>query len=88
MNIGTSHSSVFPRELGKKKTIELAYNPVDKSHSDELSLVNLDELPLFKFDVLKKATGNFAEAKKLGKGGFGPVYKVKFSCCFFTLLHL
>lgn len=70
---------MFPHELGKKRIIELAYDPVDKSLSEELSLVNLDELPLFTFNVLKKATDSFAEAKKLGKGGFGPVYKVDFN---------
>ena len=30
----------------------------------------------FKYSTLEKATGSFAEAKKLGQGGFGTVYKV------------
>ncbi|KAK4485151.1 hypothetical protein RD792_007764 [Penstemon davidsonii] len=37
--------------------------------------VNLEDFPLFTFDVLQKATENFSEVNKLGKGGFGPVYK-------------
>lgn len=30
----------------------------------------------FKYSTLEKATGSFAEANKLGQGGFGTVYKV------------
>lgn len=41
-----------------------------------------DDLPLFTFSSIKSATENFSTANKLGEGGFGPVYKVKF------LLHL
>lgn len=33
------------------------------------------ELPLFDFDALTKATGDFSNANKLGQGGFGCVYK-------------
>lgn len=34
------------------------------------------ELPLFHFGILSDATNNFSIDKKLGEGGFGPVYKV------------
>lgn len=34
------------------------------------------ELPLFELDTIVKATNNFSANKKLGEGGFGPVYKV------------
>ncbi|ERN12728.1 hypothetical protein AMTRI_Chr02g217720 [Amborella trichopoda] len=37
------------------------------------------ELPLFDLDTLKAATNNFSDQNKLGKGGFGPVYKGKLS---------
>lgn len=40
------------------------------------SLVKLDELPLFKFERLVAATENFSESNKLGRGGFGTVYRV------------
>ncbi|XP_057435517.1 G-type lectin S-receptor-like serine/threonine-protein kinase At4g27290 [Lotus japonicus] len=33
------------------------------------------ELPLFDFNTVAATTGNFSEDKKLGEGGFGPVYK-------------
>ncbi|KAL0443466.1 UNVERIFIED_CONTAM: G-type lectin S-receptor-like serine/threonine-protein kinase [Sesamum latifolium] len=33
------------------------------------------ELPLFKLSTILKATNNFSIEKKLGEGGFGPVYK-------------
>ncbi|GER52999.1 S-locus lectin protein kinase family protein [Striga asiatica] len=39
--------------------------------------VNFEELPLFKFETLANSTNFFSEANKLGKGGFGPVYRGK-----------
>nr|XP_027084496.1 G-type lectin S-receptor-like serine/threonine-protein kinase At1g11330 isoform X1 [Coffea arabica] len=36
-----------------------------------------EELPLFTYEALAKATDNFQSNNKLGKGGFGPVYKGK-----------
>uniref|UniRef100_A0A5B7CD00 Receptor-like serine/threonine-protein kinase n=1 Tax=Davidia involucrata TaxID=16924 RepID=A0A5B7CD00_DAVIN len=36
---------------------------------------NGPELPLFTFNCVAVATNNFANENKLGKGGFGPVYK-------------
>lgn len=35
------------------------------------------ELPLFDLATVSEATNNFSEDNKLGKGGFGSVYKVK-----------
>ncbi|KAL8467827.1 hypothetical protein ACS0TY_031172 [Phlomoides rotata] len=71
---------VSDSELGRMGTIELeregASAPVDDtSLQDTLNRVNLQELPLFKLEILATATNNFSEANKLGKGGFGPVYK-------------
>lgn len=49
------------------------------SGSTELGLEgNKAELPLFTLSFLAAATENFSEKNKLGQGGFGPVYKVKF----------
>ena len=36
------------------------------------------DLRTFDFSVLVKATENFSSSNKLGEGGFGPVYKVKY----------
>ncbi|CAI9756534.1 unnamed protein product [Fraxinus pennsylvanica] len=48
---------------------------VDVSREDDISNASIEELPLFKFEMLANATDNFHDANKLGKGGFGPVYK-------------
>jgi hypothetical protein len=34
------------------------------------------DLPLFELEVILAATDNFAEHKRIGAGGFGPVYMV------------
>ena len=47
-----------------------------KFHSDNLDQVKVQELPLFNFEELASATNNFHLSNELGKGGFGPVYKV------------
>ncbi|KAL1537447.1 non-specific serine/threonine protein kinase [Salvia divinorum] len=47
---------------------------IDTSTQDALSSVNLEDVPLFKFEELANATNDFSEANRLGKGGFGPVY--------------
>ncbi|KAL8467903.1 hypothetical protein ACS0TY_031230 [Phlomoides rotata] len=66
---------------GKLKTNELgevnASDSTDTSLQHVLSQVNIQDFLLFKFETLTNATNNFAEANKLGKGGFGPVYKGK-----------
>jgi hypothetical protein len=37
------------------------------------------DVPFFALATILAATDNFSEANKIGKGGFGPVYKVKTS---------
>ncbi|TKY66621.1 G-type lectin S-receptor serine/threonine-protein kinase [Spatholobus suberectus] len=41
----------------------------DKSKKDDI------DLPIFDFLSISNATNHFSESKKLGQGGFGPVYK-------------
>lgn len=36
------------------------------------------ECPTFKFSSISDATNNFSSVNKLGEGGFGPVYKVRY----------
>jgi hypothetical protein len=45
------------------------------------------ELPLFDLEVILDATDNFAEPKKIGAGGFGPVYVVRKKCTSNNLLN-
>ncbi|KAL3627613.1 hypothetical protein CASFOL_028976 [Castilleja foliolosa] len=63
----------------RRRTNEMAEpmtsSSVDSSLQYAMNQVNLEELPLFKFETLANATDFFSEANKLGKGGFGPVYK-------------
>ena len=40
--------------------------------------IKLEELPVYEFEKLATATDSFDQRKKLGQGGFGPVYKVGF----------
>ncbi|KAL3615020.1 hypothetical protein CASFOL_040681 [Castilleja foliolosa] len=63
------------KKRGKTRNLENALDSVDPTLHDALSKIDLEELPLFKFEVLANATRNFSNANKLGKGGFGPVYK-------------
>ncbi|VFQ67169.1 unnamed protein product [Cuscuta campestris] len=63
------HIRVANSELGRQRA---KIENVDAS-----SKVNLEDLPLFRFEELAVATNNFSESNKLGKGGFGPVYNGK-----------
>ncbi|KAL9243749.1 hypothetical protein vseg_017600 [Gypsophila vaccaria] len=42
---------------------------------DNVGQLELQEPPLYTFEMLRKATNDFNESNKLGEGGFGPVYK-------------
>ncbi|KAI6703893.1 hypothetical protein NL676_013029 [Syzygium grande] len=42
---------------------------------ENLSRVKFQEFVLYKIEELAATTGNFGDANKLGRGGFGPVYK-------------
>jgi hypothetical protein len=47
--------------------------------------MKLDELPLYDFKKLETATNSFHVGNMLGKGGFGPVYKVSLSTILFVI---
>ena len=58
----------------KEGNLELSeVNKPGYSRKDEV------KMPLFSFASVSIATDNFSDAKKLGEGGFGPVYKVIFN---------
>lgn len=44
--------------------------------TNDVDLAKFEELPLYTFEELADATDNFHFNNKLGKGGFGQVYKV------------
>ncbi|GAB4841294.1 hypothetical protein Ancab_039691 [Ancistrocladus abbreviatus] len=46
-----------------------------RAHSRAENRKQQEDLPLFNFKIIAEATENFSEDKKLGEGGFGPVYK-------------
>ncbi|XP_050288374.1 G-type lectin S-receptor-like serine/threonine-protein kinase At1g11330 isoform X2 [Quercus robur] len=63
---------MFNREACKKF-------PSEDMLGDNLNQVKVQELPVFNFVKLASATNNFHESNMLGQGGFGPVYRGKFS---------
>ncbi|OMO99887.1 S-locus glycoprotein [Corchorus olitorius] len=50
---------------------------MDLSHFEEKDGTGID-VPFLDFETILTATDNFSDENKLGKGGFGPVYKGKF----------
>ncbi|KAL9382726.1 hypothetical protein Peur_025761 [Populus x canadensis] len=52
-------------------------NLIDAEEFNEEDKKGID-VPFFDLDSILAATDNFSEANKLGRGGFGPVYKGKF----------
>ncbi|KAH6795751.1 hypothetical protein C2S51_036737 [Perilla frutescens var. frutescens] len=68
----------------KNSLISLKTKGTDAEYSEESMLkrdkhgVKLEELSLFKFQMLSNVTGNFDPVHKLGQGGFGPVYRLHF----------
>nr|GMC78743.1 G-type lectin S-receptor-like serine/threonine-protein kinase At1g11300 [Ipomoea batatas] len=66
-------------ELGKKWNHIIHWGRISSKNMlrEDTSQVELDELPVFNFEIIAKATQNFHSNNKLGQGGFGPVYKGK-----------
>lgn len=76
---------------GKKKEDEfclfVAGDQIKNMPANNLNEVTFEELPLYSYETLAIGTNNFDSANKLGRGGFGQVYKVNiqvlegFACC-------
>ncbi|XP_048434070.1 receptor-like serine/threonine-protein kinase SD1-8 [Pyrus x bretschneideri] len=65
---------LWKKTLGKKRERRSRYGET-KSKLAAGGEKNYAELPIFGLRAIIAATNNFAEANKLGEGGFGPVYK-------------
>ncbi|CAN6574392.1 unnamed protein product [Malus baccata var. baccata] len=65
---------LWKKTLGKKREQRNRYGET-KSKFAAGGENNDAELPIFGLRAIIAATNNFAEANKLGEGGFGPVYK-------------
>lgn len=66
-------------ESGAKRKFKQQAYASDSSEivlRDDIDTNSLDELPLYSFEMLANATDQFNADNLLGKGGFGPVYKV------------
>ncbi|KAL2943233.1 hypothetical protein RDABS01_031581 [Bienertia sinuspersici] len=58
-------------QRGKREKAE----GIPNKYNFEVGQLELQEPPLYTYDMLRNATNNFDENNKLGEGGFGLVYK-------------
>ncbi|PPD81867.1 hypothetical protein GOBAR_DD21195 [Gossypium barbadense] len=58
-----------------KRHKQIKHKSYSENVRESLIGVKLQQLPLFNFEELATATNNFHPEKRLGQGGFGPVYK-------------
>ncbi|KAK8312334.1 hypothetical protein V6Z12_D01G034700 [Gossypium hirsutum] len=58
-----------------KRHKQIKHKSYSENVGESLIGVKLQQLPLFNFEELATVTNNFHPEKKLGQGGFGPVYK-------------
>ncbi|KAK6946805.1 S-locus glycoprotein domain, partial [Dillenia turbinata] len=63
------------RMMTMKKRAEEQGNSINLDDSEWRSHEEDLDLPLIDFDTIKAITCDFADTKKIGQGGFGPVYK-------------
>ncbi|XP_019151275.1 PREDICTED: G-type lectin S-receptor-like serine/threonine-protein kinase SD1-13 isoform X2 [Ipomoea nil] len=61
----------------QKRVIYLGKTSSPNMCGEDTTRAKLEELPVFDFEIIANATGNFDPRNKLGQGGFGPVYKGK-----------
>ncbi|MED6111355.1 hypothetical protein PIB30_051606 [Stylosanthes scabra] len=59
----------------RKRKLREKIENISQERGDE-ARENKFELPFFEFDTIVRATNNFSSDKRLGQGGFGPVYMI------------
>ena len=75
------------RELGDQSSLPTIFGK-RKTQANKDQTTKRD-LKIFDFQTIATATDNFSPANRLGQGGFGPVYKVKYFCLVcFLLIYL
>ncbi|CAA7025276.1 unnamed protein product [Microthlaspi erraticum] len=68
--------NVKRKKLATKETLQHDLNRASSRKQEEEDL----ELPFLDLEAIAKATDGFSDRKKLGQGGFGPVYKGTLVC--------
>lgn len=54
----------------------MSRNKIGSNNKEEKGDEETRTLQIFNFDEIKEATNNFSVENELGRGGYGPVYKV------------
>lgn len=57
-------------DLFEEETLTTSEKKKEEGHEEDL------DLPFFDFATIARATNDFSSDKRLGQGGFGPVYRV------------
>ncbi|ESR65331.1 hypothetical protein CICLE_v10007674mg [Citrus x clementina] len=71
MSFGDLIDIRYFQDSGQDLYIRMSASELENDHIQNIDL----ELPLFELATIVSATNNFSINKKLGQGGFGPVYK-------------
>ncbi|CAL8996813.1 unnamed protein product [Prunus brigantina] len=82
----SDHMRLF--QMSSPNASPIHHDEVRGASNMELGRQKDQDLPFFSFSTIKNATNYFAEANKLGEGGYGPVYKASHQLILFGKLPL
>ena len=76
-----SNSNIRKKKKGTQEDLAVTVDtsrdpPQGTTWRNDAKQEESSELPMFNFDEIVAATNNFSLTSKLGKGGFGPGFKV------------
>ncbi|KAF3667945.1 hypothetical protein FXO38_08340 [Capsicum annuum] len=81
MSIDVVVACLYTMALRRRKVLKfkerMERNKIGNENNEEKGSEETRTLQIFSFDEMKEATNNFAVENELGKGGYGPVYKVR-----------